>query len=252
MFPKVGKLEQYILLADKPTIHKHLPATAPYSKENLLHFLNQFDVVYIKHDTSGQGRGVYKVTKGLNNFLILNGFSMEGNVVNQEQKIHQIHKILHPFERLGRLHPYIIQEGIQSETTNGQPLNIRVHVQCIKGDWMVGGMYASIGFDRLEENGVINIRRGSHALSIQELMQHYLGLDPENEKDLMDKIINLSIAASEAVARNYQFRECGIDIGVDQQLNPVIFEVNTTPGIGGFYLVDKKLWQHIIDIRKSL
>jgi hypothetical protein len=252
LFPKVGKLEQYKLLVANPIASKHIPVTLEYTKENLFHLLDLYQIVYIKHDTSGQGRGVFKLTKRENNFQTLNGYSIVGTVVNRELEIDQIHSILHPFERLGRLNPYIIQEGVESVSKNGQPLNIRVHVQFIKTDWVIGGMYASVGFDDLEENGVVNPNRGSHIVSIQELFQSFLGLDHDQERDIMSKISSVSIEASKAIASKYWSREFGVDIGLDHQCEPVIFEVNTTPGIGGFYKADKKLWEHIVDTRKIL
>jgi hypothetical protein len=248
----VGKLEQYKLLAANPSILKHIPATMEYTKENLIHFLDLYKMVYIKHDTSGQGRGIFKLTKGENNSKTLHGFSIVGKMVNQELEIDQIHHILHPFERLGRLNTYIIQEGIESVTLNGQPFNIRVHVQSVKSDWAIGGMYASIGFDDLKQNGVVNPNRGSHVISIQELFQDYLAMDHDQERDIMSKLSTVSIAASKAIASKYWFREYGVDIGIDHQCEPVIFEVNTTPGIGGFYTADKQLWEHIVNKRKNL
>jgi glutathione synthase/RimK-type ligase-like ATP-grasp enzyme len=86
----------------------------------------------------------------------------------------------------------------------------------------------------------------------QELMLQHLKLNREEEKDLMIKIRNISIRASEAMAKNYPCREYGIDIGVDADLTPVIFEVNTTPSIRGFYHTNPQLWLQIVETRKTL
>lgn len=252
MVQKVGKLEQYKVLTASQVNPKYIPTTAEYSLENLHLFLTQFDAVYIKHDTSGQGRGVFKVTKGQNQFHTLDGFSMQGQAINQELTIEQIHKLLQPFERLGKLSPYIIQEGIQSVTENGQPFNIRVHVQCVKGNWEVSGMLATISSEQLKKNGIVNRCRGSQNIPIQELMTHYLRLNPKEERDLLEKIKDASVDASETIASKYPSREYGIDVGVDANLTPKIFEVNSSPGIAGFYYVDQQLWQHIVNIRKGL
>ncbi|EKN70607.1 hypothetical protein BABA_04169 [Neobacillus bataviensis LMG 21833] len=251
MVQKVGKLEQYKLLNSSQINPLYIPATAEYSLENLHLFLTKFNVVYIKHATSGQGRGVFKLTKGKKQIHTLDGFSIHGKAINQELTIKQIHRQLQPFERLGRLSPYIIQEGIQSVTKSGQPFIIRVHVQCVKGDWQVSGMLGTISFGQLEKSGIVNRSRGSQNLSIQELLNHHLRLNPEEERGFLEKIRVVSIEVSKTIASEYPTREYGLDVGVDTNLNPKIFEVNTTPGIAGFYYVDQQIWHHIIENRKS-
>lgn len=248
----MGKLEQYRLLNTSQLTTRCLPTTAEYSLKNLELFLSKFDVIYIKHDTSGQGRGVFKVTKGQNKFHTLKGFSMQGKTVNQKLTIEQIHKLIQPFERLGKLNPYIIQEGIQSVLKSGQPFSIRVHVQFVNGQWRVAGMYAMISTEQLKENGVANNYRGSKVFTTQELMQHYLKLKPTKERELLAKIRGISIRASEAMAKIYPSREYGIDVGLNEYLNPMIFEVNTTPSIRGFYHINPELWHDIVRARKII
>ncbi|ETI66262.1 YheC/YheD family protein [Neobacillus vireti] len=252
MVQRLGKLEQFKLLNTSRLNPKYIPTTTEYSLKNLRLFLTQFDVIYIKHATSGQGRGVFKITKGQNQFHSLNGYSMQGKPINQKLTIEQIHKLLHPFESFGRLNPYIIQEGIQSVTKTGQPFSIRVHVQFVSGEWKVGGILANFNSERLDNNGIVNRRRGSKILPIQRLLKHYLRLNPKEERELLEKINDVSIEASEIIANKYPGREFGIDVGVDTNLNPIIFEVNKNAGIAGFYLIDPKLWQEIVQNRKSL
>ncbi|MBU8878802.1 YheC/YheD family protein [Bacillus sp. FJAT-29790] len=252
MVHKVGKLEQYRLLNASQIPPGCLPTTAEYSLKNLKVFLTKFNVIYIKHDTSGQGRGVFKVTKGQNQIHTLNGFSMQGKAISQELRIEQIHKLLQPFERLGKLNPYIIQEGIQSFLKSGQPFSIRVHVQFVNGKWKIAGMYAMISTEQLKENGIANNYRGSQVFTTQNLMRHYLKLNSKEERDLLAKIRDISIRASEAMAKIYPSREYGIDVGLHKNFNPMIFEVNNTPSIRGFYHINPQLWHSIVKIRKSL
>lgn len=251
MVHKVGKLEQHKLLNSGKIKPGSIPTTAEYSLANLHLFLTKFEALYIKHDTSGQGRGIFKVTRGQYQLHMINGYSMQGKLINQELTVEQIHKLLQPFERLGKLHPYIIQEGIRSLTKSGQPFSIRVHTQLVNGEWEVSGILANISSTQLDNSGIVNRWRGSQILPIEKLMKHCLRLNPREERELLEKIKDVSIDASETIASKYPAREYGIDVGVDPNLNPIIFELNSPPGIAGFYLVDPKIWKHIVENRKN-
>ena len=245
----LGKLEQYHLLKGDPFVQQHLPETVSYTKENLIRFANQYPVVFIKHDTSGQGRGVYRLAKKSDHFYSLKGYSLQGNEVDEVMNIDEIHKVLQPFERFGRTQPYVIQEGINSVSVRGQHVNIRVHVQHVNGTALVGGIYGSIDY---KENGITNIRRGSFAVSMGPLLFKLLELKKEQQQDVLNKLSELSVAAAQVTARHYPSRECGVDLGLDENLKPFIFEVNITPGIGGFTMVDKQMWKRIVENRKKM
>ncbi|MBS4174663.1 YheC/YheD family protein [Bacillus sp. FJAT-49736] len=252
MVHTVGKLEQYKLLNSGQMKLGSIPTTVEYSMANLHLFLTKFEELYIKHDTSGQGRGIFKVTKGPYQLHTINGYSMQGQQINQKLTVKQIHELLQPFEKFGRSHPYIIQEGIKSVTDSGHPFSIRVHTQLVNSKWEVSGILANISSKQLDNNGIVNRCRGSQILPIEKLMKHYLKLNPKKERELLEKIKDVSICASETIASKYPAREYGIDVGVDNNLNPIIFELNSTPGIAGFHLVDPKIWRHIVDNRKGL
>ncbi|OES45289.1 YheC/YheD family protein [Domibacillus iocasae] len=244
----LGKLEQYQLLKNVPFVQQHLPETAQYTKENLSYFANQYPVVFIKHDTSGQGRGVYRLVKEYGHSYSLKGYSLQGKEVEQVLNIDEIHKVLQPFERFGRTSPYIIQEGINSVSVRGHPINIRVHVQHVNGAAIVGGIYGSAAY---EEHGITNIRRGAFAMPMRRLFFHFLKVKKEEQQNILNKLSEVSIAAAEVIVHKHPSRKCGIDLGLDENLKPFIFEVNTTPGIGGFTQSDKQTWKQIVENRKK-
>ncbi|OES45288.1 YheC/YheD family protein [Domibacillus iocasae] len=245
----LGKLDQYRLLQNHPLVHEHLPDTAEYTKENLVYFANRYPVVFIKHDTSGQGRGVYKLSKESDHLYSLSGYSLQGKEVDQVMDIDEIHKTLQPFERLGRTQPYIVQEGINSVSVQGQHINIRVHVQHVNGKPAVGGIYGSIAY---EENGITNICRGAFAMPMRLLFFIFLKVKKDEQQDILNKLMEVSVAASEVIANHYPCRECGVDLGLDQNLKPFIFEINTTPGMEDFARIDRQMWEQIVANRKKM
>ncbi|MBS4194898.1 YheC/YheD family protein [Lederbergia citri] len=252
MSNNLGKWEQKLLLSQNSITANSIPETIKYSPENLLDFLNRYDDVYIKHNNSGQGRGIFKVYKRKDGRYCFNGFSFQGKSINTcVAAIEDVHQVLHPYKNLGRLENYIIQEGIQSFTLNGLPLGIRVHVQNLKGKWLVGGMYAKIGSPATIESGILNFTRGAEVISMDELLSEHLKMNDARKTEVIKNLQKVAISAAIVIARQFPNREYGIDFGLDPKGKPVLYEVNTTPGINGFALIENKApWKRIIEIRK--
>ncbi|MBW8352093.1 YheC/YheD family protein [Bacillus sp. IITD106] len=254
MSKPVGKWEQSVLLQQDPLTAKNIPKTKIYSIKNLQKLLKHYAYVYVKHDTTGQGRAIYKISQKKDGTYCFNGFNIQGEPINKcVGTLNEFHQILHPFLKLGRLSgPYIIQEGIPSLTQNGQPFVIRVHVQDLNGSWVVGGMYGKIGLEETEDNGIVNSHRGAQVISINELLSIHLKMDKTKEKEVIEAINTLAISVAKVIAPQYLRREYGIDIGLNLQGEPVIFEVNTTPSIRSFAEVENKaVWKRIVEIRKQ-
>lgn len=215
-------------------------------------FISRFDYVYVKHDTTGQGRGVFKVYKEDNASYCFSGYSIPGEPINKcVTAIEDFHKVLHPFERFGRQGNCIIQEGIQSFTPNRRPMSIRVHVQLLKGTWVIGGMNANIESLATTDNGILNYHRGSEIITIDELLSLHWRIDEMKKKEIRDFLEKVSISAAKVIASQYPNREYGIDLGLNAEGKPILFEVNTTPGISEFAdLEDKSILKRIVEIRK--
>jgi hypothetical protein len=159
--------------------------------------------------------------------------------------------VLHPFERFGRQENYIVQEGIQSFTPNGRPISVRVHVQLLKGEWVIGGMYTNIGSQLATDNGIMNYHRDSTIITIDELLSLHYQMDKKKKKEILGCIEKVSISAAKVIASKYPNREYGIDLGLNKEKKPILFEVNTTPGISGFAgLEDNSIWKNIVKNRK--
>ncbi|MBS4218431.1 YheC/YheD family protein [Bacillus sp. FJAT-49711] len=246
------KWKQALWLKQNSLTAKSLPETNKYSPENLIDFLNRYDYVYIKHNNSGQGKGIFKVYKRKDGRICFNGFSLLNKPVKKcMAAIKDFHKVLHPYKKLGRLEDYIIQEGIQSFTYYGLPLGFRVHVQNLKGKWIIGGMYAKIGSPDIIDSGIFNFNIGSEIISIDELFSEHLHLNDVEERRLRNNLRKVAITAAEVIALQFPCREYGIDFGLKPTGKPMIYEVNTTPGIDGFSQIEyNTLWERIVKIRK--
>ncbi|MGE8205246.1 YheC/YheD family protein [Heyndrickxia sp. NPDC080065] len=252
MSESLGKWKQNVLLKQNPLTANSIPETNIYTLGNLLDFINRYDYVYVKHDTSGQGRGIYKLSQKEDASYCFKGFTLQGKPINKCVKmIEDFHQFLHPFEKFGRLSgTYIIQEGIKSFTNEGLPFCIRVHVQNLKGKWEIGGMNGKIGTKETISTGIINSGRADQVISIDELFSLHLKMRHTDKKRVIEKLEEISINAAQVIASQFPCREYGIDFGLNQS-GPILFEVNTTPGINGFgKMENKSMWKRIVEIRK--
>ncbi|KXH81842.1 YheC/YheD family protein [Sporosarcina sp. HYO08] len=237
----LGKWEQHSLLRQNALVAKRMPKTILYSHQNVVDFVNRFQDVYVKHDVSGQGRGIFKVSKRSDGYYCFNGFSLQGKPIHQCVKaVRDIQKILHPMERLGRVERYIVQEGVPSVTYNGLLMYIRVHVQYVKGEWNIGGMNAKIGTPETSENGILNYYRGSEVISIDELLSVHLKLNDLEKAKILVQLKEIAIAAAETIALHYPDKEYGVDLGLTAKKEPVFYELNRNPCIKDFAEIDNK------------
>lgn len=251
MKKSLGKWEQHVLLQQDPFVAKHIPETVVYSEENLMDLLNRYPSVFVKHETTGQGRAIFKIRKGNGAGYYINGFTLQGTPIQKSVSgADEIRKLLHPFIALGRESGrYIIQEDIQSCTQNGQPFSIRVHIQKLNNVWVIGGMYGTTAMSAVAESGIVNLRRGATVMTVSEVLS--LTKVFRHQKKTVNKIEDIALAAAKAIHSVLPNREYGMDFGLNQDGVPILFEVNTTPGIGGFAQIeDKAIWRRIVEIRK--
>ncbi|SFC78012.1 YheC/D like ATP-grasp [Bacillus sp. OV322] len=249
MKERLGKWRQYSLFSEHPLLNKNIPETKLFTIKNLSKLLERYEYVYLKNNRGGQGKGIYKVFKDTHGLYCFNGYTLSGEKIQKSVvTIEDFLPVLHPIKRFGG---YIVQEGIQSSTPEGHPLILRVHVQTLKGKWLIGGMYGKIATEETMENGVINRNRGAQVMTVDELLTAHLKMD-EKEKDKMIKIIKkTSILAAEVVAPAVPHIEYGVDIGIKQNGDPIIFEINTSPGVGPFSKIDNgEMAKRIKSIRK--
>lgn len=249
----LGKWEQCLLLKQNQNTANYIPHTVPYSLGNLLDYLERYKTVYVKHNSSGQGRAIFKVFKNKEDQYCYSGFTIHGIPVNNcVSSLEDFHILLHPFTMLGRTSgTYIIQEGVESVTKWGQPISFRVHVQFLDGEWLIGGIYGKVGTIETNENGIVNSYRGAQIKTVDEILTLYLAMNELEKSGFVKSLEEISLSTAEVISSHFPRRDYGLDFGVKKDYLPVLFEVNTSPGIGGFAKIDnKQMWKRIISIRK--
>lgn len=246
---RLGKWRQYSLLSKHPLLNKYIPETKQFTIENLTEFLELYEYVYLKNDRGGQGKGIFKVNKRKDGLYSFNGYTLSGKKIQMKvKKIEDFLPVLHPIERFGG---YIVQKGVHSLTQDGFPLSIRVHVQILKRKWLVGGLYGKIGTEETNENGVINTNRGAQIMTIDSLLSKHLMLHKTEREEMINCIKEASVIAAEIAASAFPQIEYGIDFGISNYKDPIIFEINTSPGVGNYSKIgDGEMGKRIKEIRR--
>ncbi|MCR2821649.1 YheC/YheD family protein [Lederbergia panacisoli] len=245
---------QFNLFSQDDLTANFVPKTKIFSIENLLEFLKSYEFVYIKHDKGGQGKGIYKVYQDEHGNYNMNGYTPKGKKLNIPiASIEDFDPEKYPnLDFKGRFNSgFIVQEGINSITLNGDPLAIRVHVQKLNEEWLVTGMYGKISTAETYENGIVNANQGAQVMAISDLLYDHLGMDEQEKMAFLQTLEKISVTAVKLVSVEYPRLEYGIDFGINSNADPILFEVNTYPGIGNFAKVEnREILNKIYRIRK--
>jgi len=235
---RLGKWKQFTMFSGHPLLSKYIPETKKYTIENLIEMLDRHEHIYLKNDRGGQGKGIFKVTKSKEGLYRFNGYTMKGEKVKMDvAKIKDFEPVLHPITRFGG---YIVQEGVNSTTLDGFPLAIRVHVQILKDKWLIGGMYGKVAKDETTENGIIKTSHSPQLMMVETLLSDHLKMKKTEIDYMIKSIQEISVKAAEISAESVPEIEYGVDFGIKDFKELILFEINTSPGVSNFSKIDNK------------
>jgi hypothetical protein len=237
-----SKLENIKTLSQHPFLIRHLPATQPLSYESFISYLHQYSSVYLKPDNSCQGKGIMRIDRDESGYLL--------RVRDDRSRAHfsTLTSLWNAVKKKKMKRPYLIQEAIASYTKSGNLFDIRVHLLRIHGRWIIGGIIGRIA----PKHGVAtNAYSGGIAKKIIPLLTEDLRLPPWVYQPLLDQLQEISVLATELISRkDRKWKEFGIDLGLDAQLHPWIYEVNIKPGMLVFHQ-DRETYERIMRLKQE-
>jgi UDP-N-acetylmuramoyl-tripeptide--D-alanyl-D-alanine ligase len=197
---------------------------------DLIGYLNDYVNVVVKPMDGRKGQGIYFIRTYENGFIV-NKDCMDKYYSQRELK-----------EFLNELleeNTYIIQPYITSKTKSGLIFDFRLHVQKNgEGKWVITAIYP-----RIAKMGTIitNINNGGYTNYLEPfLYQEFDESDAYNIKRTLEYFsISLARHLDELQMLEYSevIDEIGVDVGLDDNLKPWIYEVNWRPGCPpAFYL----------------
>lgn len=235
---KKRKVFNGLVVRDKRKVHQmlwknteiraFLPRTVPYSPANLRQFLDAYRIVYVKPAIGSVGIGVGRIEKQGNDYHFI---SSKIRRTLSRQRLFSFVKTWVGNRR------FLIQQGIPLARYEGKTYDIRVSVQKNgERQWTVSGMVAKVAN---RKNKLSNLSRGGRAYPLHVVM------DETFSREQQEKIREQIEVAAVEIAKVYgshfpSLADLGMDMGIDQNGNPFLIEVNVRDQRYSFFKAGEK------------
>ncbi len=225
------------LLLRHQGIRPIIPETRKYNKVSLTSMLEKYKMVYVKPDGGTFGKGVMKVEQdGSQPFAYQYG--------EKRWEFKNVEALYKSMSKQTGNQSYLIQKGIHLLRHQKRYFDIRVMVQRnAKGTWEATGIIGRLGHPR---KIVTNYHSGGKPMALEELLKSHLS--PSKQVELIKKLNSLGLTIAAQLQKTYpNFRQIGLDIGLDRSFTPWILEVNTKPDPYIFnQLKDKSMYRKVL------
>ncbi|WP_029191286.1 YheC/YheD family protein [Paenibacillus elgii] len=233
---KMGKLGKHNFMKKYKMIRSFLPDTRKATLTNIKTMLRLYKSVYLKPDEGTGGRGIYKITKEKNNFILRTGSDV--------RNFNSLNVLFATIQRNLIRDKYIVQEGIVLLKHNNRPFDIRVMVQ--KNEKGILDVTGIIGRQAKRNKIVTNYHSGGTPLPLDTLLKSHL--NDKSRKQYIQIIKRLGKNASTVLGKSYRSKRAfGVDIAIDYKMNPWVLEINTQPDMSIFNtLKNKTMYKRIL------
>ncbi len=219
----LNKWEVYNALQCEPVLIPHLPKTILYRQaSDLDSMLQNHAVIFAKPITGSLGKGIIKITHSNGNYTVQ--YSHQSLAQHREYRLLPLLRATMP--ALKR-QPYLIQQGIEPLTFNGQPTDFRILLNKNQtGVWQVTSIVARRSAN---ERIVSNVAMGGSLHRPEQLLSAWF--TKHEQKAISKLLVELSLQCVKTIEQHCQgtFGEFGIDLLIDEHGKPWILEVNTKP-----------------------
>jgi hypothetical protein len=240
----ISKLNNWAILQKDKRVAFSLPTTLPYSIQNLRTMLNQYSILYLKPDNSCQGKGAMRIDKLPNGHYLL-----RSRDTKKENTCKNLTALNRSIQHIKMKRPYLIQQGIISQTPSGKMVDIRVHLFRLGHVWQTAGMAARIASIK---NVVTNRSSGGKPIYLDELLKSHLSYTATEAKQKVAELTRLATRAVQLISDRYpSYSEFGVDVGIDREGKLWIYEVNIRPSLRMFKQLNYSLFLRLLRLRKQ-
>lgn len=218
-----GKLKTLKLLSDNNIFTECLiPQVIIKNRKDFVSFINLYEETVLKPIIGSQGKNIFFFTLKDNKIYI-----------NFEGKITELDSLDKFYDSVIVGKNFIIQKYIKSTTLQGAPFDIRIHVQRDgNNEWRNTKTYVRIGTG---EGMTANIATGGAIANVKPF------IEKRYKKESLNVLKKINRVTKDLPNLFQQFYEkeidsLGIDLGVDNNGNLWIFEINSFPGTKFFEL----------------
>lgn len=213
------------LTSDRRT-RPYVPLTVKYDKSrDIVQFIKQHPVVFLKPIHGSLGLGIVRVTKQPDGAFVYEVKRKDGRVSDRAAAVEGLVESLR--NRL-KIRAYLIQEGISLALYKNRPFDVRIVMQRDgSGDWKRTKMFA-----RVAKPGdfTSNLSSGGEAVSVDAVLRE-LYKNEAKRRQCRRLIRKVSLLSSEVIEEQSgkTFGELGVDLGLDDQGHVWVIEVNSKP-----------------------
>lgn len=224
-----SKMIKTKVIEKSPSIKPFVPETHYLTLDNLRNLLVKYPLVCFKPDRGGGGKNVGLVHQGSKPDQHTIHFKTKYYKDMTLEEVYKFILLLAPEKR------FVLQKGISLITYNNCPVDIRVFLQKPYEQWEITGIIAKVA---AKNKMITNLHSGGTGMPLLNILK--ANKYPESQiKSLRSKLNKLSYHVAMTLSDTYPgLRELGIDIGIDSDLYPWIFEVNTKPRYAKFASLD--------------
>ncbi len=224
-------------------ISKYIPETQRLTMDNLSAMLARYGMVYIKPERGTYGNGVIRAE-----VLPQGMYKYQYQIEMSKRTFKDYYSFYQSLKKVTKKRSYLVQMGIHLLKYQKRRFDIRVMVQLNpKGVWETTGI---IG--RVAHPGkiVTNYHSGGKLVSIEKLLSSHLSLS--GQQALIAKMSRLGVTIANQLKKKYpNYRQVGVDVGLDQSMKPWIIEVNSNPDPYIFNkLADKSVYRKVMRYRR--
>lgn len=221
----LSKWEVYNQIFHETHLFPFLPKTKIYTKEHLYELTQEFETVFIKPVHGSQGRNIMKLKKEEDSqFSLQTSIAALNDRSRNKYLLDEVHQLI---KQILHNRFYIIQQGIELVTFESCAMDFRVLChKNLNNHWQVTSIVARVAS---ENEFVSNIARGGRILRPLNVLHTCLGHKKSIEVLALMKELALETASTISGSSTGITGELGIDIGVDQEGQLWIIEVNSKP-----------------------
>jgi hypothetical protein len=214
-------------LSKSPKLHKHIPETNQLiSKADLTNMFKRYEALYLKPTNSSKGTGIIRVRKSQSQKL----YTMQYYAHNKKLKKYRTNNINQLWNKIQQQMircPYIVQQAIPLATVSTCPFDCRVLVQKNhQGLWQISGLGIRVAGNA--QSITTHVPRGGRIASPTCVLQQ--AFPQQNSTQIEQQVHSLCIAIAKQMEKHHHLLgEMSIDMGLDRNGYPWIFEANSKP-----------------------
>ncbi len=225
------------LLSKNRAIRNRLPATAMYRKQSDLHaFLQKHPLLYMKPIDGTGGRGVIRIQRLKDGTYRVEARDRNRRIVPPMRV--QANEIASRLARFSPQNRYMIQQGIDTELTNGRVHDFRLLMQKNgQGEWKATGCAGRIG---AHKSVTSNLHGGGSAMNMLKLLRMRFRSN-ERAQSIARSMEELGHHVVVELERQYgSLVELALDIAVDEKGQVWLLEINPKPSREVFREIGEK------------